>query len=129
MQSLQQEANNLNKDKRQKTKKNGDLKLRQKEIEKELENQEANQVQEPQSPKSKSKKKEKSLSEAELIPVLTRIYAYLFEDPDNTQIVVERFLSANQHCFQLPTKPDLMNEWKVINKNAELKRLIKLYEG
>lgn len=128
-QSLQQESNNLNKDKRQRTKKNGDLKLRHKEIQKELENQEANQVQEPQSPKTKSKKKVTSLSEAELIPVLTRIYAYLFEDPENNQIVVERFLSDNQHCFQLPTNSALMNEWKVINKNAELKRLIKLYEG
>ena len=42
---------------------------------------------------------------------------------------MERFLSDNQHCFQLPKNPTLLNEWKVINKNAELKRLVKLYEG
>lgn len=119
----------MNKDKRQNTKKNGELKIKLKEIEKELENQQASQPQPPQSPKSKSKQRETSVTEGELIPVLTRIYAYLFEDPENTQIVIERFLSDNQHCFQLPTNSALMNEWKVINKNAELKRLVKLYEG
>ena len=72
----------------------------------------------PQSPRPKSKQREVTLTEAELIHVLTRIYAYLFEDTDNTQIVVERFLSDNQHCFQLPTNTALMKEWKVINKNA-----------
>jgi hypothetical protein len=60
---------------------------------------------------------------------LTKAYAYLFEDPESKNVLIERFLSDNQPCFQLPTNSALLNEWKIINKNADLKSKIKVYEG
>lgn len=61
--------------------------------------------------------------------MLTKAYAYLFENPKSKNVSIERFLADNQQCFQLPTNSILLNEWKVISKNAELKNSIKVYEG
>lgn len=77
----------------------------------------------------KSASKQHILSEDDLIPILTKAYAYLFEDPNSTNVSIERFLADNQSCFQLPTNSTLLNEWKVISRNAELKSAIKVYEG
>ena len=64
-----------------------------------------------------------------MIPVLTKIYAYLFEEGIGTDINIERFLTDNQSVLSLATKPNLLNEWKTLMKNAELKNSLKGYEG